>query len=53
MYLMEQGVNYVDSARGYTVSEALLGEAMEGYRDRFVIATKSMAVTKEAMAKDS
>ena len=52
MYLMEQGVNYVDSARGYTVSEALLGEAMEGYRDRFVIATKSMAVTKEAMAKD-
>ena len=29
MYLMEQGVNYVDSARGYTVSEALLGEAMD------------------------
>ena len=52
MYLMEQGVNYVDSARGYTVSEALLGEAMEGHRDRFIIATKSMSVTKEDMARD-
>ena len=51
-YLLEQGVNYVDSARGYTVSEELIGEAMEGFRDRFVIATKSMAVTKEAMAAD-
>ena len=52
MYLMEQGVNYVDSARGYTVSEALLGEAMEGHRDSFIIASKSMATSKEAMAKD-
>ena len=46
------GVNYVDSARGYTVSEAFLGEALEGMRDKFVIATKSMARTKEAMEKD-
>ena len=50
--LAENGVNYVDSARGYTVSEAFLGEALEGLRDRFVIATKSMARTKEAMEKD-
>jgi len=50
--LLEAGVNYVDSARGYTVSEAYLGEALEGMRDRFVVATKSMARTKEAMEKD-
>ncbi len=50
--LAENGVNYVDSARGYTVSEAYLGEALGGMRDRFIIATKSMARTKEAMEKD-
>ena len=38
--LIEQGVNYIDSARGYTVSEELLGEALEGMRDRFVLADK-------------
>ncbi len=50
--LAEKGVNYIDTARGYTVSEAYLGEALEGMRDRFVLATKSMARTKEAMEKD-
>lgn len=50
--MAEKGINYIDSARGYTVSEAFLGEALEGYRDKFVLATKSMAVTKEAMAAD-
>ncbi|MDO4343998.1 MAG: aldo/keto reductase [Eubacteriales bacterium] len=50
--LSEKGVNYIDSARGYTVSEQLLGEALEGIRDKFVLATKSMSRTKEAMAKD-
>jgi len=50
--LLDAGVNYIDTARGYTVSEAYIGEALEGIRDRFVIATKSMARTKEAMAAD-
>ena len=50
--LMEAGVNYIDTARGYTVSEQYLGYALEGIRDKFVLATKSMARTKEAMAKD-
>ena len=50
--LAEHGVNYIDTARGYTVSERYLGEALEGMRDRFVLATKSMARTKEAMEKD-
>ena len=46
------GVNFIDTARGYTVSEEYLGYALEGVRDKFVLATKSMARTKEAMAKD-
>ena len=51
-HLMEQGVNFVDSARGYSVSEAYLGEALEGIRDKFILATKTMARTKEGMAQD-
>ena len=54
--LMQQlaaaGVNYIDTARGYTVSEQFLGEALEGIRDKFVLATKSMARNKEGMAAD-
>ncbi len=50
--LVEAGVNYIDTARGYTVSEQFLGEALEGIRDKFVLATKSMSRTKEAMAAD-
>lgn len=50
--MAERGINYIDTARGYTVSEEYLGYAMEGIRDRFVVATKSMARTKAAMAGD-
>ena len=50
--LREAGVNYIDTARGYTVSEEYLGFALEGIRQDFVIATKSMSRTKEAMAAD-
>ena len=50
--LMAAGVNYIDSARGYTVSEEYIGYALEGIRDKFVLATKSMARDKEGMARD-
>ena len=50
--LMEAGVNYIDTARGYTVSESYLGYALEGIRDKFILATKSTAKTKEDMAKN-
>ncbi len=46
------GINYIDTAKAYTVSEEWLGEALRGMRDEFVLATKSMARTKEAMAAD-
>ena len=50
--LVENGVNYIDTARGYSVSEEYLGHALDGLRNKFILATKSMARTKEAMAKD-
>lgn len=50
--LMENGVIYIDTARAYTVSEEYLGYALEGIRDKFVLATKARGTTKEAMAKD-
>ncbi|MBR5528961.1 MAG: aldo/keto reductase [Oscillospiraceae bacterium] len=51
-HLHEKGVNYIDTARGYTVSEEYLGYALEGIRQDFILATKSMARTREAMAAD-
>ena len=50
--LKDAGVNFIDTARGYTVSEEYLGYALEGIREDFVIATKSMSRTKDAMAAD-
>ena len=50
--LKDAGVNFLDTARGYTVSEEYLGYALEGIREAFVIATKSMARTRDAMAAD-
>ena len=50
--LLSAGVNYIDTARGYTVSEEYLGYGLEGIREHFVLATKSMARTREGMEKD-
>ncbi len=50
--LMDAGINFIDTARGYTVSERYLGEALEGIREHFILATKSMARDKAGMAAD-
>ncbi len=50
--LVKAGVNFIDTARAYTVSEEYLGYALVGIRDSFVLATKSMARTREGMEKD-
>lgn len=50
--MKEAGINYIDTARAYTVSEELIGEAIEGMRDDFILATKSMARTYDAMKAD-
>lgn len=50
--MQNAGINYIDTARGYTVSEEYLGYGLEGIRDKFILATKSMARDKEGMARD-
>lgn len=50
--MRENGLNFIDTARAYTVSEEYLGYALEGIRDDFVIATKSGSRDKESMARD-
>jgi len=50
--LLEQGITFIDTARAYTVSEEYLGAALEGVRDRFVLASKTYSRTKEAAARD-
>lgn len=49
---MEQGINYLDTARGYTVSEEFFGEAINSHRDKWILATKSMSRTYDAMKSD-
>lgn len=48
----EVGMNYIDTARGYTVSEEYLGAALEGRREKFILASKSMVRTYEGMKKE-
>ncbi|MZP31251.1 aldo/keto reductase [Heliobacterium undosum] len=47
------GVNFIDSARGYTDSEQKIGLGIRGIaRDSFFLATKSMARTAEGLLAD-
>ena len=48
----ELGINFIDTARGYSVSEEYIGQCLEGRRDKWIIATKSMARDKESMIND-
>ena len=51
-YAIDRGVNFIDSARGYTCSESFIGEAIKSRRDEVYLATKSMARTYEQMKED-
>lgn len=48
----EKGINFIDTARGYSVSEEYIGKSLEGRRDNWIIATKSMARDRESMMRD-
>ena len=50
--LVEQGINFIDTARGYTVSEELIGAATKGRREKFILASKSMSRTAGAIERD-
>lgn len=49
---LEAGVNFYDTARAYTDSEAKMGAAFAGLRDKIIIASKSKGDTGEEVAKD-
>jgi len=49
---LELGINFFDTARGYTNSEAKLGAVLGKRRDQVIIATKTMSRTAEGMAAD-
>lgn len=48
-----QGINFIDTARGYNQSEALLGKALSQVgRDKFILATKTMRRDYDGMWED-
>ena len=46
------GITFFDTARYYSDSEEKLGEALEGIRDKVIIATKTGATTADGFWKD-
>jgi predicted aldo/keto reductase-like oxidoreductase len=48
----ELGINYYDTARGYTTSEERIGKALEGVRDKVFIATKSHSKTAKELREN-
>lgn len=50
---LELGVNFIDTARGYTVSEQYIGEALKVVgREHFILATKSMKTKGEDILEE-
>jgi predicted aldo/keto reductase-like oxidoreductase len=49
---LEHGINFFDTARGYTDSEEKLGQALAGNRDKVILASKSMARPADAIIED-
>lgn len=49
---LDAGINYIDTARAYSDSEAKIGAGIGSRRSEFFIATKTHAKTGEALKKD-
>lgn len=49
---IELGINFFDTARGYTDSEEKLGAVLKKHRNKVIIATKSMARDKKGMTEE-
>lgn len=49
---LDNGINYIDTARSYTDSEPKIGLAIKGKRDRLILASKSMARSADKMAAE-
>ncbi|OPJ54990.1 aldo/keto reductase [Alkalithermobacter paradoxus] len=48
----EEGINFIDTARGYTVSEEYIGYSIKEDKDYWIIATKSMSRDYNSMKND-
>jgi predicted aldo/keto reductase-like oxidoreductase len=48
---LDLGINFLDTANGYTTSEERVGKAVKGHRHEVIIATKSGGRTKEDIEK--
>jgi predicted aldo/keto reductase-like oxidoreductase len=49
---VERGINFIDTARGYTDSEEKIGVGLKGIRQEMILATKSMARNGAGMMED-
>jgi len=48
---LDLGINFLDTANGYTTSEERIGRAIKGKREEIILATKSLARTREDIEK--
>ena len=48
---LELGINFLDTANGYTTSEERIGKAIRGRREKIMLATKSLSRNREEIAK--
>jgi len=49
---LDLGINFIDTANGYSTSEERIGKAIKGRRDDVFIATKTIARTHEEIEKN-
>lgn len=49
---LDAGINFIDTARAYTDSEAKIGRYISSRRSEYYLATKTMGRTKAAVAQD-
>jgi len=49
---LDEGINFIDTARAYYNSEEIIGRAIAGRRDQCYLATKSFARSASAVQKD-
>jgi uncharacterized protein len=48
---LDLGVNFIDTANGYTTSEGRIGKAISGRREGLIIATKTLSRKPEGIAR--
>ncbi len=51
-YAIQKGINFFDTARGYTDSEEKIGQILPKYQDKVIITTKAMSKDYAGMAEE-